>query len=116
MTTTIYGIKSCDTMRKARTWLDENGVDYAFHDYKKDGLDGATLDRWMGMAEWEKLLNRAGTTFRKLADEDKQDISADKAKTLLLAQPSMVKRPVLERGGKILIGFKPEQYAAFFAG
>lgn len=115
MSVTIYGIKNCDTMRKARDWLDANGVEYAFHDYKKDGLDDATLTRWLGLSPWEKLLNRAGTTFRKLPDDQRADIDETKAKALMLAQPSMVKRPVVEKHGNILVGFKPDEFAAFFA-
>lgn len=116
MSVTIYGIKNCDTMRKARDWLDANGVEYAFHDYKKDGLDDATLTRWLGLSSWEKLLNRAGTTFRKLPDGERADIDEARAKALMLAQPSMVKRPAVEKHGKLLVGFKPDEFAAFFAG
>ncbi|MEN5297160.1 ArsC family reductase [Brucella sp. TWI559] len=114
MSVTIYGIKNCDTMKKARTWLEDHGIDYAFHDYKKDGLDGATLDRFLKDIEWEKLLNRAGTTFRKLPEEQRHNVDAAKARELMLAQPSMVKRPVLERNGALIVGFKPDQYEAFF--
>lgn len=114
MSVTIYGIKNCDTMKKARTWLEDHGIDYAFHDYRKDGLDGATLDRFLKDIEWEKLLNRAGTTFRKLPEEERQNVDAAKARELMLAQPSMIKRPVLERSGKLTVGFKPDHYEAFF--
>ena len=111
-TITIYGIKNCDTMKKARAWLDEHGVTYAFHDYKTAGLERERLERWCGQVGWEALLNRAGTTFRKLPETDKQALDAGKAMVLMLAQPSMVKRPVLELdGGKLLVGFKPELYA-----
>jgi arsenate reductase len=114
MSVTIYGIKACDTMKKARSWLDDHGIDYAFHDYKKDGLDAATIDRFLKDIEWEKLLNRAGTTFRKLPEEERQNVDAEKARALMLAQPSMVKRPVLEKDGKLTVGFKPDQYETFF--
>ncbi|MFC3070226.1 ArsC family reductase [Phenylobacterium soli] len=114
MTATLYGIRNCDTMKKAWTWLDHRGVAYAFHDYKKQGIDRATLEGWAGRVGWEVLLNRAGTTFKKLPDADKQGIDEAKAVALMMAQPSMIKRPVLEADGKLLVGFKPEQYAAAF--
>ncbi|HEY9212899.1 MAG TPA: ArsC family reductase [Ancylobacter sp.] len=109
---TIYGIKNCDTMKKARDWLDGHGVAYAFHDYKAAGIDAAHLKAWAGKVGWETLLNRAGTTFRKLPDADKADIDEPKAIALMLAQPSMIKRPVLDTGSKLLVGFKPELYEA----
>jgi arsenate reductase len=109
---TIYGIKNCDTMKKARTWLDKHGVDYSFHDYKTAGIDKGRLVRWSKTVGWETLLNRAGTTFRKLPDADKANLTETKAMALMLAQPSMIKRPVLENGGKLLVGFKPEIYEA----
>jgi arsenate reductase len=110
---TIYGIKNCDTMKKACAWLDKNGVDYAFHDYKTAGIDRGRLERWAKKVGWETLLNRAGTTFKKLSDKEKTSLSETNAIALMLKQPSMIKRPVLEAGGgKILVGFKPEQYAA----
>lgn len=115
MTITLYGIKNCDTMKKARTWLDEHGVDYAFHDYKAKGIDAASLQSWCAKAGWETVLNRAGTTFKKLSEEDRTDLTEDKAIALMLKQPSMIKRPVLDKDGALLVGFKPEQYAAFFA-
>jgi arsenate reductase len=108
---TIYGIKACDTMKKARAWLDEHGVAYAFHDYKISGIDRASLERWTGELGWETVLNRAGTTFRKLTDADKQDLTAAKAIDLMLAQPSMIKRPILNFDGKLTAGFKPDVYA-----
>lgn len=114
MRVTIYGIKACDTMKKARSWLEDHGIDYAFHDYKKDGLDAATIDRFLKDIEWEKLLNRSGTTFRKLPEEERQNIDAAKARALMLAQPSMVKRPVLDKDGRLTVGFKPDQYEDFF--
>ena len=110
--TTIYGIKACDTMKKARDWLDGHGVAYGFHDYKTAGIDRATLQGWAAKVGWEVLLNRAGTTFRKLPEADKSGIDQAKAIDLMLAQPSMIKRPVLEVGSELLVGFKPEVYAA----
>ena len=112
MTMTLHGIRNCDTMKKAWTWLDQNGVVYDFHDYKKQGIDRATLEAWVGKAGWEVLLNRAGTTFRKLPESEKQGIDAAKAVDLMLAQPSMIKRPVLEIDGRLIVGFKPEVYAS----
>ena len=117
MTITIYGIKNCDTMKKARAWLESHGVDYAFHDYKSAGIDRKRLEGWAKKVGWETLLNRAGTTFRKLPDDDKQGLDAAKAIALMLAEPSMIKRPVLDLGGgKLLVGFKPEQYEALLSG
>jgi arsenate reductase len=114
-TITIYGIKNCDTMKKARAWLDKQGVDYAFHDYKSAGIDKERLEKWAKKAGWETLLNRAGTTFKKLPDKYKEGLTEKKAITLMLAQPSMIKRPVLDLGGgKLLVGFKPEQYGEAF--
>jgi transcriptional regulator, Spx/MgsR family len=112
MTLTIYGIKNCDTMKKARQWLDGNGRPYAFHDYKASGIDREKLTAWAGEVGWEKLLNRAGTTFKKLPDEAKADLDEGKAIALMLEQPSMIKRPVLETGSGIVVGFKPELYAS----
>jgi Spx/MgsR family transcriptional regulator len=112
---TIYGIKNCDTMKKARAWLDKHGVDYSFHDYKTAGIEREQLERWCKKVGWETLLNRAGTTFRKLPDKDKNGIDAKKAVTLMLTRPSMIKRPVLDLGGKLLVGFKPELYDAALA-
>ena len=113
MPITIYGIKNCDTMKKARAWLDQRGVEYAFHDYKSAGIERGKLDVWAKKVGWETLLNKSGTTFRKLPDKDKEGLTEKKAIALMLAQPSMIKRPVLELGGgKILVGFKPEQYEA----
>ncbi len=112
MATMIYGIKNCDTMKKARRWLDDHGVEYGFHDYKLSGIDRDHLDRWCADAGWQTVLNRAGTTFRQLPDEAKANLDQEKAITLMLAQPSMIKRPVLEADGTLLVGFKPEVYAA----
>jgi arsenate reductase len=108
--TTIYGIKNCDTMKKARAWLDGQGVAYDFHDYKAEGISKDKLKRWSDELGWETLLNRAGTTFRKLPDADKEGLNERRALALMLAQPSMIKRPVLEAGSKLLVGFKPEIY------
>ncbi|MEZ5996422.1 MAG: ArsC family reductase [Hyphomonadaceae bacterium] len=107
---TLYGIKNCDTMKRARAWLDERGVAYRFHDYKAEGIDAATLDRWAGEVGWEALLNRAGTTFRKLSEQDRESLTAKKALALMRANPSMIKRPVLEVPGRITVGFKAEVY------
>ncbi|MDP1632061.1 MAG: arsenate reductase [Caulobacter sp.] len=115
MTTTLHGIKACDTMKKAGDWLDAHGVDYGFHDYKAVGIDRTTLEAWTGKVSWEILLNRNGTTFRKLPDADKADLTRDKAIALMLAQPSMIKRPVLDVDGALTVGFKPDVYAAVFA-
>ena len=113
MPITIYGIKNCDTMKKARAWLDQRGVGYAFHDYKSAGIERAKLEGWAKKVGWETLLNRAGTTFKKLPDKDKESVTEKRAVALMLAQPSMIKRPVLDLGGgKLLVGFKPEIYAA----
>ncbi len=113
MTLTIYGIKNCDTMKKARAWLDQKGAAYAFHDYKTAGIDRARLEAWVGKVGWETLLNRSGTTFRKLPEADREGLTEKKAIALMLAQPSMIKRPVLDLGsGKLLVGFKPDQYAS----
>ncbi len=112
MKTTIYGIRNCDTMKKARAWLEAHGVDYDFHDYKSDGIDRTTLEKWAKTVGWEVLLNRAGTTFRKLPDDAKQNIDERKAFELMLEQPSMIKRPVLEHGKTVLVGFSEERYSA----
>lgn len=111
---TIHGIKACDTMKKARDWLDGHGVAYGFHDYKVVGIDRPTLERWAAQVGWEVLLNRAGTTFRKLPDADKTGLTEGKAIDLMIAQPSMIKRPVLDVDGKLTVGFKPDVYAAVF--
>jgi arsenate reductase len=113
---TIYGIKNCDTMKKARAWLDKRGVGYSFHDYKTAGIERERLERWSKKVGWESLLNRNGTTFRKLPDKDKSGLDAKKAVALMLAQPSMIKRPVLELGGgQLVVGFTPELYSGAVA-
>lgn len=108
----LYGIPNCDTVKKARAWLDGRGHTYAFHDYKRAGIDEARLRTWIDAVGWEALLNRAGTTFRKLAEADKAGLDADKAVALMMAQPSMVRRPVVEFDGALLVGFKPEIWVA----
>jgi arsenate reductase (glutaredoxin) len=110
MAFTLYGIKNCDTMKKARAWLDGHGVQYEFHDYKTSGIDATSLARWSGKVGWETLLNRSGTTFRKLPEAQKTDLTERKALALMLEQPSMIKRPVLEIGARVLVGFKPDLY------
>jgi arsenate reductase len=112
--TIMYGIKNCDTIKKARTWLESHGVAYGFHDYKAAGIDRPVLEAWVEKLGWEVLLNRAGTTFRKLPEADKEGLSGKKAIALMLAQPSMIKRPVLEAKGKLTVGFKPEEYKSLF--
>ena len=106
----LYGIRNCDTVKKARAWLYQRGVEYRFHDYKVAGIDMARLDRWCAEVGWEALLNRAGTSFRGLADSQKQGLSPGKAKTLMAAQPSLIKRPVVELNGRVIVGFKPDLY------
>ena len=114
MTPIVFGIPNCDTVKKARLWLDAAGVAYAFHDYKKAGVDAATLDRWADAVGWEPLLNRAGTTFKKLDEADKVDIDRAKAIALMVANPSMIKRPVVESAGRLLVGFKADDWAKTF--
>lgn len=108
----LYGIPNCDTVKKARTWLDGQGLAYTFHDYKKAGADPAQLAAWCQAAGWEKVLNRAGTTFKKLPDADKADLDAAKAVAVMAANPSCIKRPILEHPGGLLVGFKPDEWAA----
>ncbi len=108
---TIHGIKNCDTMKKARAWLEERGIEHRFHDYKLVGIDRALLESWVRQLGWEKLLNRAGTTFRKLPEPEKAGIDEARAIALMLAQPSLIKRPVLDIGGRLLVGFAPAAYA-----
>jgi Spx/MgsR family transcriptional regulator len=112
MTLTLYGIPNCDTVKKARTYLDGRGLAYHFHDYKKAGVTQEHLDRWSQSVGWEKLLNKAGTTFKKLPDADKADIDEAKAITLMIANPSMIKRPVVEGGKTLLVGFNADVYDA----
>ena len=110
MTICLYGIPNCDTVKKARGWLDARGLGYAFHDYKKEGTDPAKLAEWRDAAGWEALLNRRGTTFRKLDEADKADIDRAKALRLMAAHPSLIKRPVVEHGGGLLIGFDEAEW------
>jgi arsenate reductase (glutaredoxin) len=114
MTVTLYGIPNCDTVKKARSWLEAEGVAYAFHDYKKSGVDAASLKRWVDALGWDVILNRAGTTFRKLPDADKAELTRDKAIALMLASPSMIKRPILEATGILMAGFKPDDWTKTF--
>ena len=114
MAITMYGIKNCDTIKKARDWLADHGRDYDFHDYKAVGIDKARLEGWVDKLGWEVLLNRAGTTFRKLPEEAKAALDAGKAVALMIEQPSMIKRPVLDTGDHRIVGFKAEIYAAAF--
>jgi Spx/MgsR family transcriptional regulator len=117
MPITVYGIKNCDTMKKAFTWLSDHGVKYDFHDYKAAGIDRAHLQAWCQALGWETVLNRAGTTFRKLPEADRAGMTEQKAIALMLAQPAMIKRPILEyAAGKVMAGFKPDQYAAALQG
>ena len=112
--TTIYGIKNCDTMKKARAWLEEHGVACYFHDYKTAGIDTTTLENWCAKVGWETLLNRSGTTFRALPDAKKQGLNEARAIELMVENPSMIKRPVLDIDGELLVGFRPERYEAAF--
>jgi len=112
---TIYGIKNCDTMKKARSWLDERGVAYAFHDYKTAGIERDMLEGWAREIGWEMLLNRSGRTFRALPEKNRAGLTDKKAIALMAAQPSMIKRPVLDVDGRLLVGFVPEEYAKVLA-
>lgn len=111
----MYGIKNCDTIKKARDWLDAKGIAFDFHDYKASDIDRATLERWADQLGWEKLLNRAGTTFKKLPEAEREGVDRDRAIALMLAQPSMIKRPLLDLGGRYALGFKPDLYEELFA-
>jgi Spx/MgsR family transcriptional regulator len=111
----MYGIKNCDTVKKARQWLEGRGVEYNFHDYRVDGLEAPMLVRWRDALGWEKLLNKSSTTFRDLPVADKEGLDADKATALMLAHPTMIKRPVLDIGGRLMVGFKPDLYQKFVA-
>lgn len=112
--TQVYGIRNCDTIKKARAWLDAAGVDYRFHDYKLEGVDRARLERWVDTLGWEALLNRSGTTFRKLPEADREGLDRDKAIALMAAHPSAIRRPVVEHGGALLAGFAPDRFAEAF--
>jgi arsenate reductase len=106
----MYGIRNCDTVKRARAWLEEQGLAYRFHDYKSSGIDAARLNRWCEEVGWEKLLNRSGTTFRNLPEAERRELNRSRALALMTARPSLIKRPVLEVGGRLLVGFKPELY------
>jgi Spx/MgsR family transcriptional regulator len=114
LSVTLYGIPNCDTVKKARTWLDKRGVAYAFHDYKKQGADPAKIAGWVSEAGWEKVLNRAGTTFKKLPEADKDGLDAKKAVQVMAANPSAIKRPVVEYPGGLLVGFKESEWEQAF--
>src|SRR5262249_36822949 len=114
VTTTLYGIRNCDTMKKAWTWLDQHGVAYAFHDYRKEGISRARLDAWVGRLGWELLLSRGATTCGRVPEGDRGGLAGDRAVGLMRAQPSMIKRPVLEAKGRLLVGFKPADYEQLF--
>ena len=116
MSVTIYGIPNCDTVKKARTWLDTNGIAHAFHDYKKAGVDAGQLARWCDALGWETVLNRAGTTFKKLPEARRSALDQTKAIALMLEQPSMIKRPVVEHPNGLLIGFKAAEWEAALRG
>ncbi|RWC06158.1 ArsC family reductase [Mesorhizobium sp.] len=116
MTITMYGITNCDTIKKARVWLESHDVAYRFHDYRVEGLDADRLDGWSGKVGWEILLNKASTTFRELSDTDRLSLDERKAKALMLAKPTMIKRPVLDLGDRILVGFKPDVYQQALGG
>jgi arsenate reductase (glutaredoxin) len=115
MSVILFGIPNCDTVKKARVWLDGRGIAYCFHDYKKAGVDPAELARWCDVLGWENVINRSGTTFRKLADADKADLTRTRAIALMLAQPGMIRRPIVEHEGGLLLGFKEAEWAAAFA-
>lgn len=114
MTVRLYGIPNCDTVKKARTWLDAHDVAFTFHDFKKLGVDPDALDRWLDVLGWQVVLNRAGTTFRTLPDADKVDLDRARARAVLLANPSAIKRPILEHDGGVAAGFGADRYAALF--
>ena len=113
-TVTLYGIKNCDTMKKARTWLDDHGIEYAFHDYKAAGIEEGVLTGWARRLGWEVLLNRSGMTYRKVPDKLKEALNEQKAIALMHEQPGMIKRPVLAARGELIVGFRPEVYVSFF--
>jgi len=113
MAVTIYGIKTCDTVRKARAFLDAEGIPHRFHDFRVEGLDAALLDRWIDALGWEKLLNKTSTSFRALPEDRKAVSDAAAAKALMLDQPTMIKRPVLDADGRLTVGFKPEAWKSF---
>jgi arsenate reductase len=111
---TLYGIKNCDTIKKARKWLTDNSVEYNFHDVRTDGIDAATLDGWIDQVGLETILNRRGTTWRKLDSDDQNGVNRSNVTALLLKYPAIIKRPVLDLDGTITVGFKAEQYQTIF--
>ena len=111
----LYGIKNCDTVKKARKWLDEQGIAYEFHDFKKDGLQSDLLFRWEHAVGWETLLNRRGTTWRKLPEDVRDTIDAQSAHEIMLENPSIIKRPVVENGGDVRVGFSADEWSAWLA-
>lgn len=113
--TTLYGIRNCDTVKKARAWLEARDISYAFHDYKSAGVEEARLRGWVARLGWERLLNRSGTTFRKLPEAEREGLDEERAVALMLAQPSMIRRPVVEAGAELIVGFKPDEWAGIFA-
>ena len=106
----LYGIKNCDTVKRARRWLEQNSIEYGFHDYRVDGLSPELLDSFESKLGWDAMLNRRSTSWRQLSDTDRQELNSDKAKNLMLAQPTLIKRPVLENGSELILGFSPELY------
>jgi arsenate reductase len=114
MSTTLFGIKNCDTVKKARTWLENHGIAYAFHDFKLSGVSMAQLERWADALGWETLLNRKGTTFRALPESDRTALTKAKALALIKTQPTLIKRPVIDHDGVLLVGFKPDRYQTIF--
>ena len=108
----VYGLKNCDTCRKALKWLAAEGFEHRFHDVRADGLDGAEIDRWLGNVPWETLLNRRGTTWRKLPDADTDGVDEARARDLMLTHPALIKRPVFDDGARVIVGFKADQQAA----
>lgn len=111
---TMYGIKNCDTIKKARAWLENAGVDYQFHDYKKDGLTAELLNRWISELGWEALLNKRGTTWRKVDESIRDSIDESSARQLMLENPSIIKRPLLDTGSRKVLGFSADEYATLF--
>ena len=111
---TVYGIKNCDTVKKARHWLEQNNVEYQFHDFRKDGLSQVKVNNWIKHIEWETLLNRRGTTWRKLSNQDKESINKSSVVKLMIAQPTLIKRPVIEVNKEIIVGFSEEIYQNTF--
>lgn len=116
MTTILYGIANCDSCRQAREWLEAHGIEYRFHDLRRDGLDPGMLDRWLAEAGWETLLNRRGTTWRGLPEPEKAEVDAKAARRLMLAHPTLIKRPLLEVGAALVVGFSSAQYDVAFEG